>query len=746
MNHLPSLIEDLALILGAAAVTILLFKWLKQPLVLGYIIAGLLVGPHFNLFPNVVEIEGIQIWAEIGVVFLLFGLGLEFSFKRLIKVGAIALVTALSGVFLTLITGYFVGQILGWNTMDSIFLGGILSIASTTIIIRAFNELGVKQKKFAGIVTGVLIIEDLVAVVMMVVLTTISVSREFEGVEMAMSMFKLLFFIILWFVLGIFFIPSMLRAFSKLLNEETLLIISLALCFLLVVLAANAGFSPALGAFVMGSMLAETTKAERIEQSIKSIKNLFGAIFFVSVGMLIDPAMLVQHWQPILITTLVLLIGKPLYVTLGAILSGQPINIAIQTGMSLSQIGEFSFIIATLGVSLNVTSDFLYPIAVAVSVVTAFTTPYMIRMSEPMHQFIDRVLPDSWKARLGRYSIGAQDVPDEGAWKKLIRLFLLNTSIFSVITFSIIVLCTRYLGAIIPAIEGKRIIISLVSLLLIAPFLWALAFRRNNREAYALIWMKPYQRGPLILLQLTRVAIALFFLGLLFSRLYSAGFAVIGVIIASGILLLFRVKIRRFYGRIEERFKSNMNQRATVNKGKIPELMPWDAHFARFTMHAHYPFVGKTLSESCLREEFGINIARIRREEDVIDTPTRYERLFPGDELMVIGTDDQLNKFNNYLENAETQVKTPSKEVGLTLQHFKITSSSSLLGKSIRESRLREKIHGLIVGIDRNDQHLLNPESRMKFKLDDVVWVVGSERRVQVFIREARRDQNHLDL
>ena len=742
MNHLPSLIEDLALILGAAAVTILVFKWLKQPLVLGYIIAGLLVGPHFKLFPNVVEIKGIQTWAEIGVVFLLFGLGLEFSFKRLFKVGSIAIVTALSGVLLTLLTGFFVGQLLGWNSMDSIFLGGILSIASTTIIIRAFNELGVKQKKFASIVTGVLIIEDLVAVVMMVVLTTISVSREFEGLEMALSMFKLLFFLILWFILGIFFIPSMLRAFSRLLNEETLLIISLALCFLLVVLAANAGFSPALGAFVMGSMLAETTKAERIEHGIKSIKNLFGAIFFVSVGMLIDPAMLVEYWQPILITTMVLLIGKPLFVTLGAILSGQPVNISVQTGMSLSQIGEFSFIIATLGVSLKVTSEFLYPIAVAVSVVTAFTTPYMIRLSEPVNQFIDKVLPETWKARLGRYSIGAMDMPDEGAWKKLIRLFLLNTSIFSVITFSIIVFCTRYLEALIPGIEGKKLFIALLSLMLLAPFLWALAFRRNNREAYAQIWMKPNQRGPLILLQLLRVAIALFFLGMLFSRLYSPGWAVLGVIGASFILFLFRARIRNFYGRIEERFRSNMNQRANINKGKIPELMPWDAHFARFPMHAHYPFVGKTLQEACLREEFGINIARIRREEDVLDTPTRYERIFPGDELMVIGTDEQLNRFNEYLETAEAQVKVPKKEVGMTLQHFKINENSSLLGKSIRESRLREKIHGLVVGIDRNERHLLNPESRMKFELGDVVWVVGSERRVAVFIREARRDQN----
>lgn len=738
MDHLSSLIQDLALILGAAAVTTLLFKWLRQPLILGYIIAGLLVGPHVNLFPTVVEIEGIRTWAEIGVVFLLFGLGLEFSFKKLIQVGGIAIVTALSGVLLTLATGYLIGILLGWSFTDSIFLGGILSIASTTIIIRAFDELGVKQKKFATIVTGVLIIEDLAAVVMLVVLSTISVSREFEGIEMMISMLKLSFFIILWFLLGIFFIPSILRAFNKLLNEETLLIFSLALCFLMVVLASNAGFSPALGAFVMGSLLAETTKAERIEHGIKSLKNLFGAIFFVSVGMLIDPDMLIKHSTPIFITTLVLLFGKPLFVTSGALLSGQPLKTSIQTGMSLSQIGEFSFIIATLGLSLRVTSDFLYPIAVAVSVITSFTTPYMIRFSDPVHRWIEKKLPINWKARLGRYSIGAQDVPDESAWKKLIRFFLINTSMFSVIIFAIILIFTQYVDVWFPAMHERKLLTSVLAMIFLAPFLWALAFRRINREAYAEIWLKPYQRGPLILLQIVRIAIAVFFIGYLFNKLYSPTAAFWGVVLTSIILVYFRSRIRRFYSRIEEQFISNMNQRANVSKGKIPELMPWDAHFARFTMHANYPFIGKTLAEAALREEFGINVAKIKREDIVISTPTRDERLFPGDELTLIGTDEQLNKFNHFLEISHLNASPQPKEMGMSLQHFMVTSSSSLLGKSIRDSKVREKIRGLIVGIDRKNKHILNPDSSEVFRLGDTVWTVGDSRRIQVFIRESR--------
>ena len=342
MLHLPGLIIDLALILGSAAVVTLLFKKLKQPVVLGYIIAGFIVGPNFQLFPTIIDIESIKTWADIGVIFLLFGLGLEFSFKKLLKVGGVSVITALTEVSLTLFLGYGVGKLLGWNAMDCLFLGGILAIASTTIIIRAFDELGVKNQKFAGIVTGVLVIEDLVAVLLLVLLSTVAVSKSFAGMEMLMSVIKLAFFLILWFVSGIFFLPTLLKKLHSLINEETLLIISLALCFLMVVLATYAGFSPALGAFIMGSILAETTRAEKIEHITKSVKNLFGAIFFVSVGMLLDPHMLILHVFPILAATLVLLFGKPLFVTIGALASGQPLKIAVQSGMSLSQIGELS--------------------------------------------------------------------------------------------------------------------------------------------------------------------------------------------------------------------------------------------------------------------------------------------------------------------------------------------------------------------------------------------------------------------
>lgn len=738
MQHLPTLITDLTLILGAAAVFTLIFKKLKQPVVLGYIIAGLLVGPNFKLFPTVVESEGIKTWAEIGVLFLLFALGLEFSFKKLVKVGGTALITALMGIGFTMLVGYSIGLLLGWQQMDCMFLGGILAIASTTIIGRAFDELGMKSQKFAGVVMGVLIVEDLAAVVLMVILSTVSISRSFEGMEMVFSIIKLIFFLVLWFVSGIFFLPSLLKAVKNYLNDETLLILSIALCFSIVVLAANAGFSPALGAFIMGSILAETTKAEKIEHVIKSLKDLFGAIFFVSVGMLIDPKMLLEHALPIGLATLVLLVGKPTFIMIGATLSGQPLKVAVQSGMSLSQIGEFSFIIATLGVTLNVTSDFLYPVAVAVSVVTTFTTPYMIRLSDPMYKLIEKRMPTKWLNSLERYALGAQKVDEENAWKKLLRLYILNVTVFSVVIITIILFGTRFLFNLMP-FESSKIITAIVSLVVLAPFLWALAFRRLNREVYGAIWMRPLERGPLVALLLSRVALAVFYIGFLFNQLFSPTAAVIGVTITVVVLFIFRKKIKNFYGKIELRFLSNLHDREMQAMVNASPIAPWDSHIATFDLKPYHPYVGMTLMDSKLRENFGVNIAVIRRGDMVINVPKREEKLYPNDVLSVIGTDEQLKHLKEHLEASKELKDKFSDSVEVSLHHFTVTEYSSLLGESIRSSRIRERTNGLVVGIERNGNRILNPESDVVFELGDTIWMVGGERRMQVFIRECQR-------
>lgn len=732
MLHLPPFISDLALILGAAAVITLLFKKLKQPVVLGYIIAGLIVGPNFHLFPTIVEIESVRTWADIGVIFLLFALGLEFSFKKLIKVGSIAAVIAFTEVTATMILGYSAGRLLGWGNMDSLFLGGILAIASTTIIIRAFDELGVKSQKFTGIVLGVLVIEDLVAVVLMVLLSTVAISQTFEGGEMIGSVLKLAFFLVLWFVSGIFFLPTILNRIRSLMNEETLLIVSLALCFLMVYLATEAGFSPALGAFIMGSILAETTKAEKIEHLIKPVKDLFGAIFFVSVGMLIDPQMLVKHAIPIAAATLILLFGKPFFVTIGALISGQPLRVAVQSGMSLSQIGEFSFIIATLGVTLKVTSDFLYPVAVAVSVITTFTTPFLIGYSEAIYSRIERRLPFKWKNALNMYSSGADKIIEISDWKRLVRFYFLNIILFSVIVIAIILLSTKYLVPQLSAYEWSKATTAFITLLILAPFLWALAFRRTQPQAYANVWTKPAQRGPLLVLMLSRIALAIFYVGFLFDRLYSPKVALIGALSTCLILLIFSKRIKRFYGKIELRFLSNLNER-DKHDAEQNALAPWDTHFATFELTAQSPYVGKTLLEALIREEFGINIAMIKRGDIIINVPGRYERLYPNDILSVIGTDEQLKKFKEYLELwDEEKEKANTQKQKISLQHFTIGQQSSLPGRSIRDSGIRERTRGLVVGIERRGRRILNPESNVVFETNDKIWIVGNEKRIQI--------------
>ncbi|TAM94760.1 MAG: cation:proton antiporter, partial [Chitinophagaceae bacterium] len=482
MDNLHQLITDLALILGSAGIVTIIFKKLKQPVVLGYIIAGLLVSPNFKLFPTITDIESIRVWADIGVIFLLFSLGLEFSFKKLVKIGPTAGITGIFEVSMMLLTGFIAGRLMGWSFIDSLFLGGIISISSTTIIIRAFEELGVKTMKFAGMVLGVLVIEDLAAVLLLVLLSTVAVSKNFSGGAMLFSVLKLVFFLILWFLAGIYLLPTFLKRTKKLMNEETLLVVSLGLCLIMVALATQAGFSSALGAFIMGSILAETSQNEKIIHLVKPVKDLFGAIFFVSVGMLINLSVLAQYILPVILLTLVVIAGKTINATIGSLIAGQPLKQSVQTGMSLAQIGEFSFIIATLGLTLKVTSSFLYPIAVGVSVLTTFCSPYLIRLSEPFYHWIEKHLPEKWITYLNRYSSGAQKIRTVSTWRLLIRAYLRTIIINTVIIIGIILITTNYLK---PFLQewiknsfNATLVSTIITLLLIAPFLWALTIRR----------------------------------------------------------------------------------------------------------------------------------------------------------------------------------------------------------------------------------------------------------------------------
>ena len=726
--HLPDLISDLGLILVTAAIAVLIFRLLKQPLVLGYLVAGFLAGSETRFFPTVKDVNSVNVWAEIGVIFLLFSLGLEFSFKKLMKVGGTASVTAITQIIGMVGLGYLVGQWMDWGSMNSLFLGVILSISSTTIILKTFDELGVKAQKFAGNVIGALIVQDILAILMMVLLSTVAVSQQFSGTELLQSVLKLIFFLIIWFVVGIFFIPTLLKKAKHLLTDEMLLIVSLALCLLMVIFAANVGFSPALGAFIMGSIIAETTQAEHIEHLVKPVKDLFGAVFFVSVGMLIDPEMLVKYAIPVGILTFLVIIGQSFFSTIGTLLSGQPLKQSVQTGMSLSQIGEFSFIIATLGMTLKVTSDFLYPIVVAVSAITTFTTPFMVKFSTPFSAYLQRKLPKRWIKRIDRYSANTQAISSESNWRIVIRAYLLQVVIHSTIITSIIIISSRFVLPLLNTSKFAHIIVALITLIIISPFLYALSLRKVAINQVNELLKERKYRGPIFMMVFLRAVLTLVFLGFLLNVFFSPGIAFLALVVCVIVFLMFPKKLTRRYYQIEERFIKNLNGREIAKaKRSRSDLTPWDGHMATFDIARESNIAGKTLEELKLRENIGINVAYIKRGDVIINIPTKNERIFPGDEIGVIGTDTQVKELKLFLAQNEMDDKPNHIEPDIILRQIDL-KNQKYIGKSIHDANLREKTSGLVVGIERNGNRIINPESSMILEDGDILWVVGDKK------------------
>ncbi|MCD7938889.1 MAG: cation:proton antiporter [Bacteroides intestinalis] len=737
MSHLATLINDLALILICAGVMTLLFKKLKQPLVLGYVVAGFLASPHMPYTPSVMDTANIQTWADIGVIFILFALGLEFSFKKIVKVGGAAIIAACTIIFCMILLGITVGTGFGWQRMDSIFLGGMIAMSSTTIIYKAFDDLGMRKKQFTGLVLSVLILEDILAIVLMVMLSTMAVRYNFEGSEMLESIGKLLFFLILWFVVGIYLIPELLKRCRKLMSEETLLIVSLGLCFGMVVMAARTGFSAAFGAFIMGSILAETVEAESIERLVKPVKDLFGAVFFVSVGMMVDPAMVVEYALPIIVITLAVIFGQSLFGTLGVLLAGQPLKTAMQCGFSLTQIGEFAFIIASLGVSLHVTSDFLYPIVVAVSVITTFLTPYMIRFAEPASNFVDTHLPAKWKNFLLHYSSGSQTMNHESLWKKLILALTRITIVYSIVSIAVVALAFRFLVPLflehIPGIWG-RLLAAVVIILFISPFLRAIMIKKNHSAEFVTLWNDSRgNRAPLVATIVIRILIAVSFVMFVIAGLFKVS---VGLLLGVAVLLVTMMILSRQLKKqsimIERKFFQNLryrDMRAEYMGEKKPEyagrLLSRDLHLTDFEVPGESAWAGKTLAELNFGKKYGIHVVSILRGRKRINIPGASVRLFPEDKIQVIGTDEELNQFSSEMEKAailETDVVEKSEMI---LRQFRVDAHSIFLGKTMRESGIREQYHCLIVGVERGEETLHAPDPHEPFMEDDVVWIVG---------------------
>ncbi|MGL4851569.1 MAG: cation:proton antiporter [Phocaeicola sp.] len=738
MSTLPPLINDLALIMMCAGVMTLLFKRLKQPLVLGYIVAGLIASPHISFTPSVLDAKSIHTWSEIGVIFLLFALGLEFSFKKIVKVGRTAVIAACTIIAGMISVGMFVGWSCGWARMDCLFLGGMLAMSSTTIIYKAFDDLGLRQKRFAGLVLSILILEDILAIVLMVILSTLAVSKNFEGVEMIYSIGKLIFFLILWFVVGLYLIPIFLKRSRRWMGNETLLIVSLAFCFGMVVLAEMAGFSPAFGAFIMGSILAETIEAEKIEKIITPVKDLFGAVFFVSVGMMIDPAMIVDNVVPILAITAAILVGQAIFSTGGVILAGQPLKVAIQSSFSLMQIGEFAFIIASLGVSLKVTSSFLYPTVVAVSVLTTFLTPYMIRLSDPVYEWLERHMSIRWKRVLDGYASGVEVVDSENNWRKLLIALCRITVVYSVITIGVIALSLHFLH---PTLESwmpsfwADLLCVVLTIALISPFLRAFVMKKNHSVEFQTLWGdNRLNRAPLVLTIIVRFLLAVGFVLFVLEHIYqllTAWVVGVSIIIVGAIMfsrwlkkqsiLLERTFIKNLH--LRENHAEYMGQKAPKYAGS---LLSRDLHLTDFEVPVHSVWVGKSLYELNFSNKYGIHVVSILRGNRRINTPGAKSRIFPYDKLQIIATDEQLAHFSKQSEKIAKLVEEEEIEKSeMHLRQLVVTEKTPFYGKNLPESGIREVYNCIVVGVERQDGNLVTPDTVTPFAVGDIVWVVG---------------------
>ena len=747
MSELPELVQDLALILVVAGFVTLLFKKLKQPLVLGYIVAGFLVSPHMSYTMSVVDQGDIQTWADIGVIFLLFSLGLDFSIKKILKMGASPIIAACTIIFSMILLGVIVGHSFGWKEMDCIFLGGMVAMSSTTIIYKAFSDMGLTQQGFASTVMSVLILEDILAIVMMVMLSTVASGNSPDGVQLLGSIMKIGFFLVLWFVVGLFAIPLFLRSVRKILNSETLLIVSLGFCCLMAVISTQVGFSAAFGAFVMGSILAETVEADKIIRLVDPVKNLFGAIFFVSVGMLVKPDVIVQYAIPILLLVITILVGQALFGTLGYLLGGQTLKNAMRCGFSMAQVGEFAFIIATLGKSLGVISEFLYPVVVAVSVITTFLTPYMIRAAEPCYNVLVKHLPKRWVRRLTHIQTNnaGESASTNNLWKVLMKKMIFNTLIYGILSAAVIAIM---FSAALPICRNLSIkwtgshwignaVCGFLTILFIAPFLRSIVMKQNHSEAFKALWTdRRINRLPLTATILARVLIALSFIFYICNYLTRFKNALM-IAVAVGLLILMLLSrwLKKRSITLERLFIQNLQSRdieAQKQGKKKPlfanHLIDRDIHIANLELPDDSLWAGKTLYSLKLRNRFGVHISSILRGSKHINIPNGGTILFPGDKLQAIGNDEQLTKLSKAMKAELQPTITDIEKHEMKLRSFTISKTSPFIGKTLKDSGIRDEYNCMVVGVDEGQKNLTLITPSRCLQAGDVLWVVGEEK------------------
>ena len=751
MESLPALFSDLALILVTAGLTTVIFKWLKQPVVLGYIIAGFLIGPNFEWFPVISDHTSVETWSEIGMVFMLFGIGLEFSFKKLKKVGGTVGITALTELVTMCVVGFMLGKMLGWSQMDSIFLGAMLSISSTTIIAKAFDDMKLHREKFSGNVIGELVVEDLEAVLLMVVLSTLAVSKSFNGMQLVSSMLKLGFFLLVWFLGGIFIVPTVLRWARKFMSEETLTVFSVGLCFMMVVLANLAGFSSALGAFIMGSILAETLEAEMIHKVTTPIKNLFGAVFFVSVGMLVDPKILVEYWWQILVITGVLLFFKPLSNVAGRLIAGLGLKQSIQGGFCFSQIGEFSFIIASLGLSYGVIDEFLYPIIVSVSIITTFLTPYAIKAAVPTYNWVSGHMSQQWLNHFENRDTGIKVKSGEKvSMASFIGRQFKHIVIYIAIVVALLFICF-WIGSFIieyvPNVWGNAISVA-ITMVLVSPFLWAIGFRHTLvNTTHKLMEHSRFNKTLILSIFILRFiivwAVATSVLRHFFNEAFWLRLGVgvhlgrwINVAMALGYTLLLRVvsPAMKFYKRIEDSFLDNLNKRQSSQVFAIPEILQENCHLQKMTLSPDSPYSGKLIRDTDFRDNYNVSVVSVERGKQLVELPKSDFQLFPYDKVTFVGHEDHLRLLLPRVELFDEQLIQEHEESEVDLYKVEVRPISPYVGVALMDSGLAENFDAMIIAIERDGQFILNPSARITFQPADLVWFVAQKEKAEILM------------
>ena len=750
MAELPALIQDLALILVVAGIVTLVFKKLKQPLVLGYIVAGFLVSPHMPYTASVVDMSNIHLWADIGVMFLLFSLGLDFSFKKILKMGASPIISTVTIIFCMSMLGVCVGHAFGWSKMDCIFLGGMLAMSSTTIIYKAFDDLGLRQQQFAGLVMSVLILEDILAIVMMVMLSAIASGNNPDGSQMLVSVTKIGFFLVLWLVVGIFAVPLFLRSVRKLINAEVLLIVSLGLCCAMAVFSTKVGFSSAFGAFIMGSILAETIEAERIEKLVEPVKNLFGAIFFVSVGMLVDPVIILDYALPIFILVMTILVGQSIFGSAAFMLGGESLKSAMRCGFSMAQIGEFSFIIASLGLSLGVISDFLYPVVVAVSVITTFLTPYMIRLATPAYSALEHRLPSRLIRAMNHLSTSHPNTTERSKWKHLLTQMTVNTLVYSILSTAVITLMFTFVlpftRKLLPGWElhwYANAITGVLTVLFISPFLRAMVMKKNRSEEWKALWAESNRNHlPLLFTVLVRVVIAvnfIFYICNYLTRFTPAIMITLGLVAV--VLMVLSRGIKRRSILLERLFINNLRSRdieAQVQGKKRPlyegRLLDRDIHIADFDIPHNSQWAGKSLKELNLGHRYGVHVSSILRAKNRLNIPDGDDVIFPLDRLQVIGSDEQLAKLSQAIVQETFDEDRDIEKREMKLRQLIITESSPFVGKTLEESGIRSQYNCMVVGLEEGKENLSIVNPKRRFQEGDIIWIVGEEDALKTII------------